>query len=87
MKKYLTLTQWANHVYYALCLIAALWAALPPSAMDLLPPNWKPYVAAAAGAAVWIKGHWNLFINPNGTPASEAWSPVNDKAKAATQDR
>jgi len=24
---------------------------------------------------MWLKSHWNLFINPNGTPATEPYTP------------
>lgn len=67
------MTKIVNHVYYLICLLIAVYAALPASAIEILPTKWKPYLVGAALAAGWLKSHWNLFINPDGTPARTAY--------------
>ena len=62
-----------NSLYNLLFTLVAVLAALPPDVLNVLPGDWKPYVIGACGVAVWIKSHGNLFINPDGTPASVAY--------------
>ncbi len=66
----MTRTQITTFLYALVCAIAALGAetgTLP------VPESWKHYIAAAAVVAVWLKSHWNLFVNPDGTPASKPY--------------
>lgn len=71
------MTKFLNHLYYAVCLLVAMLSELP---LDVLPENWKHKIAVVAVMAAWVKGHWNLFVNPNGTPAETAWeSPTKGK--------
>lgn len=50
-----------NHVYYIVCLIVAVYAALPVRALSIIPPWLKPYIIGAVIVAGWIKSHRNLF--------------------------
>ena len=61
-----TTTQILNNLYSLVCVLCAVWAEMPPAALDVLPAPWKHYVTVGAMAAMWIKGHYNLFISPNG---------------------
>ncbi len=61
-----TTTQILNNLYSLVCVLCAVWAEMPPAALDVLPAPWKHYVTVGAMAAMWIKGHYNLFITPNG---------------------
>jgi hypothetical protein len=65
----MTTTQIVNHVYYAVCAIVAIAAALPPSVLDFIPAAAKPWMIGFVSVAAWLKSHWNLFVNPDGTPA------------------
>jgi len=65
----MTPTVFFNHVYYAVCLIVAIVATLPTDWSSLVPPQIKPYVVGGVLAAAWLKAHWNLFTNPDGTDA------------------
>lgn len=67
------MTKTMNHLFYAVCAVVGLLAAIPVDVLDVLPAKWKPYVAGAVGAAMWVKAHRNLFVNPDGTPALSAW--------------
>ena len=64
-------TQIINTVYGLICLVAALGAEL--GEIPFLPPRAKHYVAGASVVALWLKGHWNLFINPDGSPAAASY--------------
>ncbi len=67
------MTKFWNFLIYALLAAAGIVLALPPSALDVVPLRWKPYVAAALAAAAWLQAHRNLFVNPDGTPARVAY--------------
>jgi hypothetical protein len=56
-----------------------LLSVLPADVVAILPPKWRPYIGGAVLLAVWVKGHRNLLINPDGTPALTAW--VADSVK------
>ncbi len=64
-----------NFLYYVVCVIVAMVATFPPNWANFIPAGVKPYVLGAVLIATWLKSHWNLFINPNGTPAETAWTP------------
>jgi hypothetical protein len=64
-------TQLLNGVFGIVCAVASLSAET--DMMPLLPDKWKHYVSGAAVVALWIKGHWNYWTNPNGTPATTAY--------------
>ena len=66
-----TRTQILNQLYNLLCVLCAVWAEMPPAALDVLPPKIKHYVTVGAMAAMWIKGHYNLFITPTGQPLQQ----------------
>ncbi len=66
-----TSTQILNQLYNLLCVLCAVWAEMPPAALDVLPAPWKHYVTVGAMAAMWIKGHRNLFITPDGAKLQE----------------
>ncbi len=62
-------TKLLNHVYYAICFVAAAGAALPTdwgnplqffglSSQQL--SDAKEFVVAIVAVATWLKGHWNL---------------------------
>jgi len=68
-----TKTQVFNFIYAIVCAVAALGAET--DTIPFLPEAWRHYVTAAAVVAMWLKSHWNLFINPNGTPATEPYTP------------
>jgi len=78
------MTEVLNHVYYLVCLVVALFATIPPTAFDFLPASWKPYIIGVVVAAAWVKSHWNLFINPDGTSARTAYDPSSTGATIAT---
>lgn len=67
----MTLTQLKNVAFGIVSLVVAVTSET--GFMNLVPDRYKHYIAAAAFIAMWIKGHWNLFINPNGTPAQVAY--------------
>lgn len=63
------------HVLYALvCAVAVLGSET--NMLPFVPDAWKHYVAGAGVAALWLKGHWNYFVNPDGTPAAAPYSPA-----------
>jgi len=62
-----------NHFVYFLLALAGIFVALPTDVVNVLPAEWKPYLAAAIISAGWIKSHMNLFINPDGSNALTAW--------------
>lgn len=72
----MTTTQLLNHAYNVICVLLAVYAALPIGALEVIPPAWKPYVVGTAGALLWIKSHWNLFVNPDGTDAKAPYIPA-----------
>jgi hypothetical protein len=64
------MTKFKNHIYYAICLIVAIGAALPKDwgnplqFLGLSPQAFadvKEFVALIIGIATWLKGHWNLI--------------------------
>jgi hypothetical protein len=59
-------TQIFNYLYNLVCILCAVWAEMPPAALDVLPPKIKHYVTVGAMVAMWVKSHQNLFIAPNG---------------------
>ncbi len=67
----MTRTQILNVLYAVVCAVAALGAET--DTIPFLPDAWKHYVTVAAVVALWLKSHWNLFINPNGTPAAQPY--------------
>lgn len=73
------MTKTFNHVFYALLALVGLLSAIPDEVVTILPPKVKPYVGTAVIVAAWIKGHKNLFVNPDGTPAFVAW--ISEKPK------
>jgi hypothetical protein len=63
------LTFWINLI----CALAAAGSELiaDPTIMGLFPPKVAHVITAAALAAMWIRSHRNIFVNWNGSPASE----------------
>ena len=43
------------HLYNAVCLLAAIYAAAPPGGWEIIPAKWKEIVVGVLGAAMWIK--------------------------------
>jgi len=79
----MTKTQILNLIYGIVCALAALGSetgTLP------LPDAWKHKITMAALAALWLKGHWNYFTNPDGTSARVAYdAPLqSEKSKGAS---
>lgn len=72
-----TKTQVLNLAYAIICAVAVLGSET--STVPFLPDAWKHYIAAAAVLALWLKGHWNLFINPDGTPAAAPYSKAGQQ--------
>jgi hypothetical protein len=70
----------SNAVINVILTLAAIATAIPQTVLDVVPSKYKPWVAMATGGLYWINSHRNLFINPNGTPAEQAW--VQDKYPA-----
>lgn len=64
------MTQAWNHLWNLLCVLCAVAAALPPDVAKFLPSHYQPVVVGVIGVLMWIKANRNLFINPDGTPAS-----------------
>jgi hypothetical protein len=64
-----------NHLYNLFFGLVALLAALPREVLDVLPAAWKPGLVAASVIALYIKSHWNLWVNPDGTPAQTPYMP------------
>lgn len=64
-----------NHIYNLICVLAAIFAALPPSVINVLPTQAKPYIVLIAGLLMAIKSNWNFQVNPDGTPAKVAYRP------------
>lgn len=75
----MTLTQLWNHIVYLACALGMVLAM--PGVVNLIPPKYQPIVGMLSAGVAWIKGHENLAINPDGTPASVAYRPP------ATKDR
>jgi hypothetical protein len=76
------MTKLLDHLWHLICLLGALDAALPTGTIDIFPAKFRPIVIGGP-AASWIKGHRNLFIDPEGNKlAPEDKSPLL-KAKAA----
>lgn len=73
----MTRTRILSHVYYFLCLVVVLGAAIPPQILNAfpLPASWRPWVAGIVMLAAWSKGHWNLFINPDGSSCYTEYVP------------
>ena len=80
----MTRTQLLNNLYNVVCILCGIFAALPPTVVDVLPTQVKPYIVGIAGVALWLKSHWNLFVNPDGTSATTAYvKPVTSDKEAA----
>jgi hypothetical protein len=69
----MTWTQVKNAIYYGICLIVAIYAAIPQGSLQFIPVSWRPYVEGAVTVAAWVKSNWNLFINPDGSPAKVSY--------------
>jgi len=54
-------TKWINSVYNIVCIIASLGAE---TKLLPIPEAYKHYVSAIAMLAMWLKSHWNLFVDP-----------------------
>lgn len=77
------MTKLFDHLWHLICLLAALDAAIPSGTVDIFPPKVRPYIIGGMVAASWIKGHRNLFIDPEGNNL-----PPTDKSplvKSATE--
>ena len=61
-----------NSIYNIVCIACAVFAALPPGVVNVLPTQVKPYIVGIAGALLWLKSHWNIFVQPNGNPLPAA---------------
>lgn len=59
-----------NHLVGICCLLVAAASEMPPEIMAVLPPHWRHRVTIVALVILWLKSHWNLFINPDSTPAA-----------------
>ena len=74
-----------NHVFYAVFgILTLLSTPLPPEVLDVLPTKWKSAIGVISVLAMYIRGHMNLFINPDGTPAQSTWTPKQDEKPPAT---
>lgn len=62
----------ANHIYSIICVLCAVYAAIPQSAVQVIPAQWQPYVVGFFGVLMWLKSHWNLFISPQGIQTDKA---------------
>lgn len=71
-------TKLFNHIYYLICSLAVLISTIPQEFLDVLPPKYKHIVGIVAALLMWIKSHWNLFVNPDGTPAAASYQPGKD---------
>jgi flagellar motor component MotA len=65
-------TKILNLLYYFVCLIVALGSELTSDGTlaSFIPAKYAHMIMLAVLGAAWIKSHWNLFINPDGTKAS-----------------
>lgn len=70
-----TPTQIANHAWNGFWVVVGILAVIPPHVVDIFPKDKRPYILGAVAAALWIKSHRNLFINPDGTPAQTSYDP------------
>ncbi len=59
-------TKLFDHLWHLICLLAALDAAIPSGTVDIFPPKFRPYIIGGFAVASWVKGHRNLFIDPEG---------------------
>jgi len=66
--------QLRNTIYNAICALAVLAGGLPPELTAVIPANWRPWLLAVGAGCFWVKSHANLFVNPDGTPASVAYT-------------
>lgn len=66
------MTKILNILYYVVCAVALLGSELlsDGTLSQFIPKGWEHIIAVAAAAAMWLKSHWNLFTNPDGTPAT-----------------
>ena len=74
-------TQLLNHFFNLVCLLCAVWAALPQGVLDGCPPRVKAAIATGAGVLMWLKSNRNLFQNPDGTPAKVPYNPPDKPAQ------
>ena len=76
----MTLTQFFNILYNLVCVVALFGSET--EFLSIVPHQWHHQVAAVCGLAILIKSHWNLFINPNGSPAALPYPPAPPPAPA-----
>lgn len=69
----MTLTKLWNTIVYLACLLGVILSV--PGVVNLVPAKYQPVLGIASAVVAWIKGHANLNINPDGTPASVAYKP------------
>lgn len=68
-------------IWNLVCIAAAFGSELlaDPQMLNLFPPKYAHAITLAALSAMWLRSHWNLLVNPDGTPASVAYTPPSDK--------
>jgi hypothetical protein len=69
-----------NSIINVVLTIATIITAIPQDVWDVVPSRYKPWAAMVTGGLYWVNSHRNLFVNPNGTPAEQAWAPDNNPA-------
>lgn len=73
----MTLTQLINLIYNIVCFLAAVGSevAADSSLQAVIPAKYLHIIAMVSIVAAIIKGHWNLWINPDGTKAVAPYQP------------
>jgi len=62
-------TQILNFLYALTCAVVALGAEVNTLPM---PASWRHTTVVAAIWALWLKSHWNFFVDPSGKKLPDA---------------
>lgn len=59
------------------CFVAAFGSEVmaDPQMMGLFPPKYAHVITMVALVAMWLRGHWNILVNADGTPSTVAYVP------------
>lgn len=66
MKTHVTRATVNNIAFAIVCAVVAL--SQETEFVSVIPAKYKHYVTLVAFFAVWLKSHWNYFVDPQGNP-------------------
>lgn len=64
MKTHVTKATISNIIFAIICAVVAL--SQETGFLQVLPDSWKHYVTLVAFGAMWLKSHWNYFVDSQG---------------------